>query len=641
MTTQAPPESWQDPPSQLDVVSEHPAPSVISSRMTDIASEDRDATSMAQKRPTASTRRSSGRVPGVTGPVGEPGLPPSRPSSIGTAQSSNRRSLASQTPSQRRRAGLGVDPPSVAGSSGAGSARSPSVTSRTHVPSLTSHAFFRPMSSQRLQAQRGQRPSSLTTQRSAHPSVDGQSDHGSIANRQSNGSAIPLKEALAAGPDVDGPPPLSRGTDVTDRDWATANTSPTGAGTVRSGGESTAPLHNGQTESQHLALSTPYKSVPGALSNPGQKSPRSFRSSFILPSRGSRTSVQVQMRGTGHEKLASTDSSPRIHAQGPSDSEAARLETKEAVKKELGKNYEYFTGNTVFCWGGRLQNTRDRPILPRNLHPFPPTPPTADPLALGPPTTSWTTVLSPTSTTAAMEVPTKYCKSCNIWRPPRAHHCRVCDNCIETQDHHCVWLNNCVGRRNYRFFFAFVGSGTLLGCFLLGTSLAHLLVWRAQAPGRSFGDAIQRWRVPFAMLIYGALVTPYPASLWAYHVFLICRGETTREYLNSHKFIKRDRHRPFTQGSWWRNLVAVLVRPRGPTYLRFRQRYEEGDQRFGERRGRRTAPLAEAQKGGGNGVEMQDVGRGGQGLGFQGPVGRGPINSTPRVDGVGGGVGRV
>lgn len=198
-----------------------------------------------------------------------------------------------------------------------------------------------------------------------------------------------------------------------------------------------------------------------------------------------------------------------------------------------------------------------------------------------------------------------------------------------------MWLNNCVGRRNYRYFFVFVSSGTMLGVFLLGASLAHLLVWRTGAPGRSFGDAIQAWRVPFAMLIYGALVTPYPASLWGYHVFLICRGETTREYLNSHKFIKRDRHRPFTQGSWWRNMVAVLVRPRGPTYLRFRQRYEEGDQRFGERRGRRTAPLAEAQKGGGNGVEMQDVGKGGQGLGFQGPVGRGPINSTPRVDGVG------
>lgn len=55
----------------------------------------------------------------------------------------------------------------------------------------------------------------------------------------------------------------------------------------------------------------------------------------------------------GHEKLASAESSPRM----------ARKElTKEAVKKELGKNHEYFSGNTVFCWGGRLQNTRDRPV---------------------------------------------------------------------------------------------------------------------------------------------------------------------------------------------------------------------------------------------------------------------------------------
>jgi palmitoyltransferase ZDHHC9/14/18 len=28
----------------------------------------------------------------------------------------------------------------------------------------------------------------------------------------------------------------------------------------------------------------------------------------------------------------------------------------------FGSNYEYFTGNTVFFLGGRLQNTRSRPI---------------------------------------------------------------------------------------------------------------------------------------------------------------------------------------------------------------------------------------------------------------------------------------
>jgi palmitoyltransferase ZDHHC9/14/18 len=222
-------------------------------------------------------------------------------------------------------------------------------------------------------------------------------------------------------------------------------------------------------------------------------------------------------------------------------------------------------------------------------------------------------VVSATGGNAAMEVPTKYCKSCNIWRPPRAHHCRVCDNCIETQDHHCVWLNNCIGRRNYRYFFTFVCSATLCGLFILGGSLAHVLLWRAQN-GASFGQAINEWRVPFAMVIYVVLGTPYVLSLGGYHLFLMGRGETTREYLNSHKFQKKDRHRPFTQGSMFKNWVAVLQRPRPPTYLHFKQQYMEGDQRFGPRRGKRIAPLSAEQQGGG--VEMQDV-RTTQG--FQGP----------------------
>jgi palmitoyltransferase ZDHHC9/14/18 len=232
-------------------------------------------------------------------------------------------------------------------------------------------------------------------------------------------------------------------------------------------------------------------------------------------------------------------------------------------------------------------------------------------------------VVSATTANSAMEVPTKYCKSCNIWRPPRAHHCRVCDNCIETQDHHCVWLNNCMGRRNYRYFFVFVWTGTLLGLFLLGACLAQILVWRQQNQ-TSFGAAISKWRVPFAMCIYGILITPYPFSLGVYHFFLMGRGETTREYLNSHKFLKKDRHKPFTQGSILRNWAVVLFRPRPPTYLHFKRKYEEGDQRFGPRRDKRTAPLSAEQQGGG--VEMQDV-RATQG--FQGPSSR---TRTPRDD---------
>ena len=107
------------------------------------------------------------------------------------------------------------------------------------------------------------------------------------------------------------------------------------------------------------------------------------------------------------------------------------------------------------------------------------------------------------------------------------------------------------------------------------------------------------------MFIYGLLATPYPACLLAYHLWLIARGETTREYLNSHKFLKSDRHRPFTQVSAFKNWVVVLLRPRPPTYLRFKQKYEEGDQRFGARRGKRQRPLVGEQQG--VGMELQDV----------------------------------
>lgn len=234
---------------------------------------------------------------------------------------------------------------------------------------------------------------------------------------------------------------------------------------------------------------------------------------------------------------------------------------------------------------------------------MPPTDPSADPLALGPPTSDWVMVKLATSDVAAMDVPVKYCKTCNIWRPPRCYHCRVCDNCIETLDHHCVWLNNCVGRRNYRYFFTFVSTTTILALYLMAVSLAHIIIYQNRN-GITFGQSIDRWRAPFAMVIYGALAFPYPATLWAYHLFLMGRGETTREHLNSRKFKKADRHRPFTQGNILRNWIVVLCRPRPPTYMQFKKPYQQGDQRFATQKRKFLANKdLEAQAG----LEMQPV----------------------------------
>ncbi|OJK00713.1 hypothetical protein ASPACDRAFT_77605 [Aspergillus aculeatus ATCC 16872] len=550
----------------------------ISSRVTDMASDDGEnsqAFTAMSSQPPRSRPSVSRRVP-----------PPARSSITTTSQTTTR-----------------------PGSSG-------SRLSRSHIPSLTAQGFFRPMSSQRLQAHRGRPMTKGTTTDTS----DEWGEHGS-QNRQSliSNSTAP-RDSL---PPIDQEPPPSRGTEFTDPiipDRTASNASPMGNTTGRSIGESAKLIHDRE---RAYKLKPPQLNLGVDHGNPiapdaPQRSPLSFLSLQ------NRNHVQ-EARDRAHERLSSAGSTPASIEKHPPTTQRSRL----------GKNYEYFVGNTIFFGGGRLQNSRDKPvniatglfvvvpsalffaysapwlwhhispaipilfaylfylcfssfihasvvdpgIIPRNLHQLPPPDPSVDPLAVGPPTNDWVMVKLATSDVAAMDVPVKYCETCCIWRPPRCYHCRVCDNCVETLDHHCVWLNNCVGRRNYRYFLTFVASSTLLALFLLGASLAHILVYRNQEH-ISFGSAIDKWRVPWAMVLYGAIAAPYPASLWTYHIFLVGRGETTREYLNSHKFAKADRHRPFTQGNAIRNWLSVLLRPRPPTYMQFKKTYNAGDQRL-------------------------------------------------------------
>ncbi|KAJ5738373.1 hypothetical protein N7493_001528 [Penicillium malachiteum] len=546
-------------------------------------------------------------------------------------------------PQQQRPSASRRGPPPTRNSVTSRPGSSGSRISRTHIPSLTAQAFFRPMSSQRLQAHRGGRPVTKGTASSTEEWGDQTSQ-----NRRSLISNSTMPQGSLPQVDMEAPP--SRGTEFTDPiipDRNTSNASPTGNMTVRSLGESVRLLHDrdpgGKKRPEYLNLNVNY-SVQNSRDAPPPKSPLSFLSYQ------NKAAAYNNHDPQGHERLSSVGSSP-----GPTD-----IKKQGFASTPSGRNHEYFVGNTIFCGSGRLQNARDKPvniltgimvivpsglffgfsapwlwhnvspaipilfayvfyvcfssfvhasvvdpgIMPRNMHPLPPVSTSDDPLTLGPPTNDWVMVKLATSESAAMDVPVKYCKTCSIWRPPRCYHCRVCDNCVETLDHHCVWLNNCVGRRNYRYFFAFVSWGTLLGLFLLGSSLAHILLYMTREQ-ISFGDSISKWRVPFAMFIYGAVATPYPLALWIYHLFLVGRGETTREYLNSHKFAKVDRHRPFTQGNFLKNWISVMGRPRPPTYMQFKQPYEEGDQRYAmQKRKYLTHRDVESQAG----IEMQQVG---------------------------------
>ncbi|KAI5806886.1 DHHC palmitoyltransferase-domain-containing protein [Geopyxis carbonaria] len=541
--------------------------SVISSRMTDISDNASDILGLAEAQQShhTSSPRTSLRSPPPT--LGSPilGRPNTR-ISVGDMQQDSFSSRPTTAMSSSTGPRNWNSPPSRRGLSSVGGSirgRPTSSASRTHAPSITSQAFYRPMSSAKLQAQRGKVTEEDEVEQNR---IRG---FAQISHIQENSS---LRQQETVVHQRNTPLQYTRDASVS-----------TVEQTVR-----TAPSVNSASPLQQP------ESVNQKRQGEQPQIPHNMNSAIRMPQLSDR-----DVCSDGSE-LSNPGQDPRER------------------HPDLGRNYEYFPGNMSFCFGGRWQTANDLPMniltgilvalpsalffaysakwlwlnvspalpitfayiflvcitsfikasvsdpgtYPRNIHPLE-TDDFDDPLAV-PPSNGWALIRPPRSNDLHLEVPIKYCRTCRIWRPPRCHHCKVCNSCIETQDHHCVWLNNCVGRRNYRYFFTFVSAGTLLAVYLVALSTVHLILWK-QKHNTSLKEAIFDNRVPFAMMLFGSLATPYPMALFIYHVFLMARGETTREYLHGHKFVKNERHRPFSQRSIWKNFIVVLCRPRPPT----------------------------------------------------------------------------
>jgi palmitoyltransferase ZDHHC9/14/18 len=168
----------------------------------------------------------------------------------------------------------------------------------------------------------------------------------------------------------------------------------------------------------------------------------------------------------------------------------------------------------------------------------------------------------------------KYCSTCRIWRPPRTFHCAKCDRCIDLHDHHCVYLNICIGRRNHRYFIAFIVSSAV-GCYYMAACCFYHLFKFWEGSSLSFAASARHTPVSFLLAIYGIFASLFPSVLVLFHVLLALRGQTTHEYLRSDR-----RRRPFASNNMLYNLAECLCRPRGIDLFLLRQEYDPGDRRF-------------------------------------------------------------
>ncbi|XP_047316891.1 probable protein S-acyltransferase 7 [Impatiens glandulifera] len=175
-----------------------------------------------------------------------------------------------------------------------------------------------------------------------------------------------------------------------------------------------------------------------------------------------------------------------------------------------------------------LTSARDPGIVPRNLCPPEPEPCEANAEASANQAVPMRLPRVKEVQVNGISVKIKYCDTCMLYRPPRCSHCSICNNCVERFDHHCPWVGQCIGQRNYRFYFMFVLSTTLLCvyvfafCWVYITRIMnskHITVWKAMA----------KTPASIVLIIFTFLAFWFVGGLTVFHLYLISTNQSTYE----------------------------------------------------------------------------------------------------------------
>ncbi|KAJ0527908.1 putative protein S-acyltransferase [Helianthus annuus] len=168
---------------------------------------------------------------------------------------------------------------------------------------------------------------------------------------------------------------------------------------------------------------------------------------------------------------------------------------------------------------------RDPGIVPRNKRPPEPEVVLDQSLDVGP---GQTPQLRPPRfkevTVNGLTVKVKYCDTCMLYRPPRCSHCSICDNCVDRFDHHCPWVGQCIGLRNYRFYFMFVSSATLLCIYIFAFCWVYAIKIK-NSEDTSIWGALIKTPASIVLIIYTFICVWFVGGLTVFHLYLISTNQ--------------------------------------------------------------------------------------------------------------------
>lgn len=158
----------------------------------------------------------------------------------------------------------------------------------------------------------------------------------------------------------------------------------------------------------------------------------------------------------------------------------------------------------------------------------------------------------------------KYCYTCKIFRPPRASHCSICDNCVDRFDHHCPWVGNCVGKRNYRYFYLFTLSLSLLTIYIFTFDIVHVVL---RSVDSGFVNTLKKTPGTVLEVLVCFFTLWSVVGLTGFHTYLISLNQTTNEDIKGSWSGKNRVQNPYSHKNLIKNCCEVLCGPAYPSVL--------------------------------------------------------------------------